>query len=191
MYEQKAVEIISEYATQSELAIVAMRRQFENVQIKMGTEPPDWATPRTESHRYYLDGDTPADVLRRFRERCETAGTVCTQPGKPGADSPCGTCTATCSSGPADVDPAEVAAYERGDLATGGVIKATNYVTQSEARVPCVPSGLPVDGRWYTLDGETWVLDESYTWDAEEFKERFTAALAAVAERLKKSAGAD
>lgn len=34
---------------------------------------------------------------------------TCEQPGLPGSSPMCGTCTATCSADPADVDPAELA----------------------------------------------------------------------------------
>lgn len=38
-----------------------------------------------------------------------TPQTVCEEPGEFGSNAMCGTCTATCSPDPADVDPAELA----------------------------------------------------------------------------------
>ena len=54
-----------------------------------------------------LGGDPQDEAFRRWVEDRQRLGSVCSQPGRPGSSPACLSCTASCSSEPADVDPEE------------------------------------------------------------------------------------
>lgn len=54
-----------------------------------------------------FEGDPRDEPFRRWVRDRARQGSVCDQPGTPGSSPACLSCTASCSSEPADVDPEE------------------------------------------------------------------------------------